>query len=403
MPFDTQIMQTFIDEHQSQYVGKYRIHSGYRNGDYSFKYRYYMLDENFRQIDIFVDIVCKDEVKYVFSENLHEQEKIYIIKDALKIIIERYKHKNSLHYTLYDNIIKNGFGSEAVFEPMDYSDIYKYMKYHKGINQNTVDDYYKLYIPTLNVLIQQGFYEEAIDSILFLLQTILYEHSWAGTTSKYLQTEYQFHLYYIREIIKLVYKDLDKFYHHVSDELFKVIEFLCQNERFSLAIMTDFGNLVLSHFYVTNDIIKELKDKFAIENEDNKPYSLVFSYIYYIFHSDYEPYHEVVLKILRLVINNMLTYANSDLDLALGNALIKAEGYQIILDLFHQDYNTFIFNCYTIDTFPKELQIKVRDELVGAVHFFSARMQNEKYKQSSFEQVMNINRLLMNNFKEWYK
>lgn len=46
---------------------------------------------------------------------------------------------------------------------------------------------------------------------------------------------------------------------------------------------------------------------------------------------------------------------------------------------------------------------KVRDELVTAIQYFAARMENESYRLSSFEQVTNINRLLMDNFKEWYK
>ena len=47
----------------------------------------------------------------------------------------------------------------------------------------------------------------------------------------------------------------------------------------------------------------------------------------------------------RNIIHYMLTFANHDLDLALGNSIIQAEGYQILLDLFHRDYNTFVFTC----------------------------------------------------------
>ena len=405
MPFDTMLMQKFIEEHQSKYTGKYRFHSGYRNGDYSFKNRYYMFDENFRQIDIFVEIHCKDEITYTFSENLHDVEQEYIVKDALSKIIERYKHTSALHYSLYENLTHSEIEQHLSFEPMDYCDIYKYMKYTKGVNQKCVDDFYNLYIPTLDNLATRGFYKKCIDSIYFLLENILYEYSWNGTTSRYLDTEYQYHLYYIREIVRMIYKDLDKFYNAVGEDIIKVVELLCRCDRFSLAIMTDFGNLVLSHYHITNDIIETLQNKFALlgEEKSDKSISLSFMFLYYIFHSDYEHYYETVLKILRVVISNMLVYANSDLDLALGNSFIKSDGYEILLDLFHQDYNTYIFNCYSIDLFPSELQMKIRNELVGAIQFFAARMENEKYKQSSFDQVMNINRLLMNNFKEWYK
>ena len=50
-----------------------------------------------------------------------------------------------------------------------------------------------------------------------------------------------------------------------------------------------------------------------------------------------------------------------------------------------------------------EMRPKVRDELITAIQFFAARMENDNYRLSSFEQVKNINRLLMDNFKEWCK
>lgn len=405
MAFDVHIMKDFIEEHQSQYIGKYRFHSGYRVSDTSFKNHYYMLDENFRQIDIYVDIQFKDEITYHFSEDLHEQEKIYIVKDALAKIIEKMKHKSSLHYSLYESYIKT-FSNEHLFlEPIDYYDLLNYMKYHNGINQKTMDDYYHMFIPCLEMLVNKGNYKKFIESIQYLLNMILYEYEWNGVNSKYLDTEYQYHLYYIREIIRLVYKHLDKFYLHVKDELFEVIELLCSKERFCFAIMTDFGSMILAHHDVTRALIDVLKKKVVLSDKDEnrENVNIVFSYIYYIFENDYEQYYAVVLKVLRNVVKNMLTFANHDLDLALGNSLIKTEGYEIILDLFHEDYNTFIFSCFPIDSFPKELRTRIRDELITAVQFFAARMENDKYRHSSFEQVTNINRLLMYNFKEWNK
>ena len=73
MPFRIQVMEQFIVDNQSQYVGKYRYHSGYRTDDHAFKAHYYMLDENFRQIDIYVEVFAQEQVTYTFSEDLHEQ------------------------------------------------------------------------------------------------------------------------------------------------------------------------------------------------------------------------------------------------------------------------------------------------------------------------------------------
>lgn len=398
-------MKEFLTENESQYVGKYRFHSGYRTGEYSFKCHYYMLDENFRQIDIYVEIQCKARITYTFSEDLHEQEKLFIVKDAIEHVIVKSEYNSSLHYSLYETYIKNISTQHHTLEPIDFIDILNYMKYHKGINQSTMDKFYKIFIPCLKSLLEHRQYKKFIDSVNLLLRAILYQYEWTGTASKYLDTEYQFHLYYVREIIRLVYENLDKFYKDVKDELFNAIQTLCLNPRFSFAIMTDFGSMVLSQYRVTKSLIENLSDQLVLNDKDEKKENanLVFSYIYYIFHNDVEQYNAVIIEVLRVIINNMLTFANHDLDLALGNSIVKTEGYEILLELFHKDYNTFIFTCFPIETFPVQLRPKVRDKLVTAIQYFAARMESENYRLSSFEQVMNINRLLMDNFKEWYK
>ena len=213
------------------------------------------------------------------------------------------------------------------------------MKYQNGINQETIDEFYKIYIPKLENMINRGQYKQFMDSIILLLRNILYEHEWDGINSKYLDTEYQYHLYFIRKIIRLVYKDLDKFYKETLDELREAIEILCENPRFSLMIMTDFGTLILSHFNVTKDLMNFLSQVFVLndKDEERENVNLIFSYIYYIFINDYEQYKAVTLKIMRMIISNMLTFANHDLDLALGNSIIQSDGYEVLLELFHAD------------------------------------------------------------------
>lgn len=412
MSLDIQVLKDFLANHETHYVGKYRFHSGYRNEEYGFKNHYYMLDQNFRQIDIYVEIRCKDCVTYTFSEDLHEQEKLFIAKDAIKRIIDQLQYKSTLHYSLYEKCVKeisdekyNADNEEYVLQPIDFCNILNYMKYHMGINQKTMDEFYGVFMPCLKAYLYHKNYKQFMDSVNLLLKHIVYQYEWDGTTSKYVDTEYQYHLYYIREIIRMIYERLDKFYLHVPNDLYEAIDILCSNTRFTFAIMTDFGNLVMSNPQVTKSIMSTLKGKLVLsdKNKEQENVNLVFSYIYYLYMNDYEQYHEVILKVFRNIINYMLTFANHDLDLALGNALIQSEGYQIILDLFHEDYNTFIFTCFPIDSFPLELRPKVREELTTAIQFFAARMDNDNYRLSSFEQVMNINRLLMDNFKGWCK
>lgn len=405
MSLDQSLMQDFLDSHQSHYKGKYKHRASYKIGDHAAKNHYYMLDENFRRIDIYVEIHYKDKITYTFSENLHELEQVYIVKDILKRLNWKLNYKTMLHYSLYESFINNPNHNEFQLNPLDYCNILDYMKYHEGINQKTIDKFYDIFIPCLESLIKRHKYKQFLESITLLMKTILYQYEWDGITYKYLDTEYQYHSYFIRKIIRLVYEHLDKFVEHSLNELVEAIKLLCQNDRFAFMIMTDFGNLVLSHYQLTKDLMKELKKEFILNDKDEERanVNLVFSYIYYIFINDYEQYKAVLLKVLRMIVNNMLTFANSDLDLALGNSIIKMEGYEILLDLFNADYNTFIFTCFPIRSFPKEMIPVIKKELEGAIQFFAARMENDKYRMSSFEQVSNINRLMMDNFGGWNK
>lgn len=406
MPFNKKLLEQYLKEHQSSYNGKYKYMCGYRSGEHEFKCHYYMLDSNFRRIDIFVDLSYTDQIEAKFSENLNEQEKQHIINDALRHVIHNESYPRLLHYSLYETYVKSAPDSDMHMSPIDYINVLEYMKYHHGINAKTIDAFYKIFIPALKELRGRKRYDAYLETIILLFQNILYENEWNSMTAKYLDTEYQFHLYYVREIIRCVTQELDAFYINAKKRLLEVIELLCRWDRFTFAIMQDFGTLTLSNVRVMNAIIAHLRTKFVLydKNDDRNPdVNLVFSYLYYIYINDYKNYRGVVKSIFRCIMNNMLTLADSDLDLALGNAILRTEGYDILIDLFDTDYNTFIFTCFPISSFPDELRLTVRDELVAAIRFFAGRMENENYRQSSFEQILNINRLLLDNFGDWYR
>ena len=100
--------------------------------------------------------------------------------------------------------------------------------------------------------------------------------------------------------------------------------------------------------------------------------------------------------------NDVLTFANHDLLKEIGNRILDIEGYDLLIDLFSKDYNTFLFVCFPISTFPPEYKEIMRLELEKAIRFYAARMNHDEYRLTSFEQVANINRLLMEEYKEEY-
>lgn len=392
-------IEKYLAEHTSKYIGKYRCHSSVQTKKFEHKFRYYILDSQFRDINVFLTIdYSGEEIIPTFSVELHEQEQEYIIKDALNKIIYDSHYKTILHCHIIAHFIET-HQKETLLEPLDYRNILDYLEYHNGTNQETVDQFYSFLMPYLNRLIYNKNYKKFMDSITLLLDKILYEYEWDGTTAKYLDTQYQYHLYYFREIIRIVYANLDKFYKETKEQLLEAIWRLCKLQRFAFTIMTDFGSLVLSHYHITLDIFHYINKR----AKDEHYQSIVLPYMEAIFNSDDEAFKDACKDVIRFVMNDMLTFANHDLQIAIGNSIVLDVGYQLLIDLFSQDYNTFVFVCFPISTFPEEYRCTIKKELEKAIRFYAARMEHDEYRLTSFEQVANINRLLMENYREDYR
>lgn len=387
-------IEDYLSNHKSTYVGKYRCHSSVQTKKFETKFHYYILDSQFREISVFLTLdYSGDVLEPTFSMVLHEQEQEYIIKDALAKIIYFNQYTTILHCHVFEHFIET-HPQDTFLEPLDYRNILDYLEYHSGTNQETADEFYTFFMPYLERLIENKNYKKFMDSILLLMDKILYEYEWDGVNAKYLDTEYQYHLYYFRKIIQIISTHLKAFFDSTKDQLLEAIWRLCQVKRFAFAIMSDFGNLVLTDIEVAKQLFEYVQKK--IEDDNN----IVIEFIEALYDSDPDEYKEACEDVLRFVINDMLTFANHDLQLAIGNTIIMNEGYELLIDLFSKDYNTFVFVCFPISSFPAKYKSIIKDELEKAIRFYAARMNNDKYRLTSFEQVANINRLLMEEYKE---
>lgn len=385
-------IEQYLKEHQSNYNGKYRCHSNVLIGEYEHKFKYYIRDAQFREISVYVTIIHEPSIRYEFSVDLHEQEQEYIVKDALQTILYFMRYKTVLDVRFFDEYIQSK-EFDSPLEPLDYRNLLDYLEYHQGTTQEAIDTFYSFFLPYMKYLHKNKEYKKIIDAFNLLLDKILYEYEWDGENLKYLDTQYQYHLYYFRKIIVMVYKRLDVFYKECKRELLEAIHRLCTLPRFTFAILSDFKPLILSVPKATKEIIEYIKEK----TNDN----LVVQYFEAIYESDTSAYFEANMDIIRFVMQDMLTFANHDLQLAIGNAIVAREGYDLLIQLFARDYNTFVFVSFPIDSFPKEYRKIIREELEKAIMFYAARMEHDEYRLSSFEQVFNINRLLMENYKEY--
>ena len=153
----------YLEEHKSNYQGKYRCHSCVQTKKFEHKFHYYIRDTQFREINVFVTLdYAGPEVKTVFSVDLHEQEEEYITKDALKQIIYFNKYRTILHCHVFQHYI-NSKNTENMLEPLDYRNILDYLEYHRGTNQETIDEFYDFFMPYLKRLIRNGNYKRFMD------------------------------------------------------------------------------------------------------------------------------------------------------------------------------------------------------------------------------------------------
>lgn len=399
------MIEAYIRDHNQHYVGGYKYRCGYRSDENAYKFKYYMLDEAMRRIEIFVEIRIENRIRYTFSETLNDRETHHIVVDALAHILEYIDEEPKLHYSKYEDFVNKKLPEDTELAPIDYMYILEYMRYHYHITRKTIEDYYRLIKSHIKYLRKLGKYDLYLKTIRLIVKNSVYEHIWVQSTSKYIESEYEFHLYYLRDVIKHIAKHMDEFHTHAHKELYEMAEYILGFPRFCFAVMTDLGALLMTDKKIMNNFIEVEKDRLKLgdkKNSKDKDYCLAYSYLYYTYISDYDQYIEVVKDYLRLVVSNMLEYANASLDRAIGNTIVKNEGYGVVLDLFEEDFDTFIFTCFPIADFPEDMQLTIRDLLVKGVYFFAGRMEDESFRMSSLEQTININRLLLYNYREWY-
>lgn len=101
-------IEKYLETHKSTYIGRYRCHSAVQTKKFEHKFHYYILDIQFKAIDVFVTIdYSGDEIVPTFSVNLHEQEQEYIIKDALNKILYFNQFKTILHCHVLSILLKH--------------------------------------------------------------------------------------------------------------------------------------------------------------------------------------------------------------------------------------------------------------------------------------------------------
>lgn len=388
-------IEDYLASHQSSYVGRYRYHSNLKTKRREYKFLYYILDNQYHRVNVYVVIDYSGDVLNTnFSIDLHEQEKEYITKDALFRMNFFNNFPTIIHLSTIDSYMEMKDFSTPL-EPLDYRNIFDYLEYHRGTSQEIVDEFYRIYLPYLDQIINLERYKDFVDSFILILDKVVYEYEWDGEMLKYYDTQFQFHVYYFCRILKYIKDNIDVFYARYPRKILYIF-----------TLISRVRNLGLMMYINIKDILFARKDicdaffKYIYEFDEKLKEDSFIKLMYSEYTGDKEEYDTNTLDILRDTITAKLTYANSDLQMILADSIIGMEGHNVLINLFKRDYNTFIFIAFPIKTFPKRFYGMIKDELEKAIRFYAARMENNEYWLSSFEQVMNIYRLLQDNYSK---
>lgn len=393
-----ELIQQYIDEYKTTYQSNYKFHSCFQKDENTYKFHYYMRDSQLQQINIFFEITITDKIAVDFGVKLHEYERISLIVGALRRLEGYIDEKTTLSCQQIPEFIKNSEYSLDLTN-QDIINIYNYLKYHDNITQKTVDKFYDIYMPYLEKIIKNGDYHRALNSVNMLCDEILYEHLWTGINVSYMDQEYYFHLYYFRKICSLCIPLAAYFYVSAKEEISELVLKLFEYERFTFCMISVIDDMKCDE-NTQYAVFHTLKSNFTLVDEDPEHGNLAYSYLYALYTRNEKMFKHMVELVFETIIQDVLSIDNHDMQLALGTYILKTFGYEILIELFKRDHNSFVFSRFEIKDIPYRYYEEIRLELIDALKYYSVLMDNSVYRLGSLEQIININLLLMEYFKE---
>lgn len=392
------VIRDYIETHKSTYQSKYKYHSSYQRTENIYKFHYYMRDAQLQQINIFFEIQLGEQISVSFAENLHEYEQIALTIDALEIL-ERYigQETKLAGDQLKEYIAQKEHSLDITNQ--DVINILNYLEYHQGTSQKTIDLFYEICLPYLEKLLQDYEYQRFVQAINMICDEILYEHFWSGINVNYMDQEYYFHLYYFRKIFELCLSHIEMLFLRARNEIENLTVRLFEYDRFTFCMISVLDDLECNK-YIIDAIFSTLSMRFKLVKDNGDDGNLAYTYLYSFYKRDEQMQKQMRDIIFEHIVKDILTIDNHDMQIALGNYMLKTGGYDILIRLFKKDYNTYVFRCFPLDEIPKCLHTVVKNELICALKYYDKLMEKPEFRLGSLEQIMNINRLILEYFKE---
>ncbi len=392
---NTELMNEYILQNDSSYKSKYKYYSCFQKSENVYKFHYYTRDSQLTQINLFFEINVYDEITTHFTEDIHEYEKTALIISGLKRMLKYNRPSNIVGKDVKKLLKKSP--EELDLTSQDIVTILNYIEYHYGITQKSVDMFYDFYLPHFNYLLKKGKYKQLVEEINYIADEILYENFWTGSYEDYMDQQYYLHLYYFRKILDYCLNDINKIILSSRQGAISLLIHLFEYSRFTLCMLSVLDNVRIDE-NLTNLIMKTLASSLNQDQDEDK--LLPYLYVNSIYHHDTEKTKYYVKRIFRGIVDDIMRISNHDMQIALGTYFLKKEGYDILIDSFKEDYNVYLFTSFEIGDIPQEYYPEIKKELKNALYYYSDMMKNERFRLRALEQILHINRIILEYFKE---
>lgn len=392
----SKIIDAYISSHESTYQAKYCYHSCDRIDEKTFKFHYYVRDVQLLQMNIFLEIYLGEEIQVKVMEDIHEQEEYALACDALNRIRGYTNRKTTIAPQAMAGFVEKPDIKESL-TPQDMINVLNYIEYHHGKNPDSIYLFYTIFIPYLEKRFSKKKYKEAMQACNLLLDEILYEVFWYGINIKYLDQEHLMHQAYIRSIINLIGKNFEEITVEASDLLLEMLTQTFQYWRFAFSIYSSLENMVENY----PEAMTELLEKMNIECLKNKTSGayLVFATLLAVLRNDGIGYRQSVKEVLKLLMGDIISLANPEEQEQTGIVFLKIVGFDILLEIFDETHDSYVYNCFAISDIPEDLHPYIQKQLEDALKYYASLMDDDKHRMIALSQITNISTLLMENFK----
>lgn len=392
----SKIIDAYISNHESTYQAKYCYHSCDRIDEKTFKFHYYVRDVQLLQMNIFLEIYLGEEIQVKVMEDIHEQEEYALACDALNRIRGYTNRKTTIAPQAMASFVEKPDIKESL-TPQDMINVLNYIEYHHGKNPDSIYLFYTIFIPYLEKCFSKKKYKEAMQACNLLLDEILYEVFWYGINIKYLDQEHLMHQAYIRSIINLIGKNFEEITVEASDLLLEMLTQTFQYWRFAFSIYSSLENMVENYPEAMTELLEKM-DIECLKNKTSGAY-LVFATLLAVLRNDGIGYRQSVKEVLKLLMGDIISLANPEEQEQTGIVFLKIVGFDILLEIFDEAHDSYVYNCFAISDIPEDLHPYIQKQLEDALKYYASLMDDDKHRMIALSQITNISTLLMENFK----